>query len=111
MQGYISDSGFTNDEILSYDKKYFDVYLSNSNKATFNNRILGDATGELGPFYAINTSYFNNWWKDASEFLYPSRSWFFRGGAYSHGRTAGLYFYGTNGQTYGDIGFKLVLLN
>ena len=36
------------------DKRYFDTYANSSFSPTYNMRILGDATGEMGPFFPEN---------------------------------------------------------
>ena len=95
--------------------KYFDVYSNNSDETTYNKRILGDATGEIGPFYSYrdgdnNVRYHNNWYSDASSFIKSNNSWFCRGGHFTNGAVAGvLYFYWINGiaDNYGS--FRIVL--
>ena len=49
------------------DAKYYDVYKYSSTVNNFKNRILGDATGEMGPFE--NKSY-------SSDFMMPVTSWY-----------------------------------
>jgi hypothetical protein len=74
-------SGFSNTELITY-AKYLDVYDANSNINTYQYRILGDATGEMGPFYGVSSGYYNNWFRDYSYFARPSYSWFARGAFY-----------------------------
>ncbi len=96
VAGYIDgspgDSGFTVDELNS-ESKYFDKYASNSSLTSFSNRILGDATGEMGPFYQYydddgGLRYHNNWYSDYSYFVFPSEPWFHRGVESHFGVTA-----------------------
>ena len=109
------DSGFDVSTISKYNSKYFDVYASDSNTTTYNKMIIGDATGEMGPFYSYAdadtvTRYHNNWYADNSIFAFLSYPWFGRGGDCYHGVLAGqFYFYRYTGGSAGDIGFRLVL--
>jgi hypothetical protein len=98
VAGYVSgktgSSGFTTNDLTSVVySKYLDVYSSKSPKS-YNYRILGDATGEMGPFY--NYSYRNNWYSDYSAFVYSSRPWFVRGGGFDAGSGSGLLYFGYN---------------
>lgn len=56
VAGYMPTDDYTNMGLIptDYDDKYFDVYLLDSNQER-NNRILGDAVGEMGPFENIVT--------------------------------------------------------
>ena len=108
-------SGFTNDPSLIYGSRYFDVYPSNSSLKTYKNRILGDATGELGPFYyTINDEgtykYYSSWNNSYSEFVKSVNPWFTRGGSYSSGLySSQLYFNTVPGDAYGSVTFRIVL--
>ena len=108
-------SGFNATNIQNYDSKYFDVYLSNSATTTYQNRILGDATGELGPFINYKdgdgtASYHNKWYSDYSYFVVSSSPWFSRGGNCKDGALAGqFYFNGYTGESHSYIGSRLVL--
>ncbi len=66
-------------------QKYYDFYKS-SNKIRFSNRILGDATGEMGPFYNVGlmsgiTSAASSWYNNISYFFRTDYMWFGRGGS------------------------------
>ncbi len=86
--GNVKSSGLTLDEIRNTYSKYIDVYASNSSTTTYSRRILGDATGEIGPFYG---SYYNNWYNDYSYFVESPYPWFHRGGVYHNGSSAGQF--------------------
>jgi hypothetical protein len=110
VAGYVSgkkgSSGFTTDDLTSeVYSKYLDVY--NNTEAigytSYNYRILGDATGEMGPFYY----YRNNWYSDYSHLVYSSCPWFLRGGHYSD--AGQFYFLGDYGGAYASISARLVL--
>lgn len=111
--GSVASSGFVASDLTTYSK-YLDVYSNNSDVNTYNNRILGDATGEMGPFYSYFdgdniTRNHNSWYNDNSDFV-GSASWFYRGGLYDDGVIAGqFYFHRASGGSYVGVGSRLVL--
>ena len=119
MASYISNtygsSGFDASSISNYDNKYFDIYPADSVIVTYNKRVLGDATGELGPFYSYkerNGSYYfhSTWGADNGYFVSASSPWFLRGGDYSLGAIAGSFASSSlAGSAYSGLSFRLVL--
>ncbi|MBE6161623.1 MAG: hypothetical protein E7158_05360 [Firmicutes bacterium] len=112
--GTLGTSGFDSTIIANYNAKYFDVYGETTSNSDYSKRILGDATGEMGPFYDYTsgtwTGHHNNWYSDYSSFIHSSSSWFSRGGGYNYGVLAGsFYFSYLTGGSANDIGFRLVL--
>ena len=116
MEGNVGSSGFSLDEINS-KIKYFDVYSSTSSITSYKNRILGDATGELGPFGTLvstgskgdRTAYINSFFSGDSNFVDSSYPWFHRGGALDTGVVAGpSYFSRNTGAAHGSISFRVV---
>ena len=101
--------------VPSGDAKYFDVYNGASAVNTYNYRILGDATGEMGPIINYkdgdgNARYHNKWYGDHSNFVDSTNPWFSRGGAYDDGVLAGQFYFSRNtGAAYGNFGSRLVL--
>ncbi len=108
------DSGFTSDELNIYSK-YLDLYPSNSTLNSYNNRKLGDATGEMGPFYYYADQdgikrYRNNWYGDQSSFIHSQYTWFRRGGPYDNGVLTSQFFFSRHtGGVYISGGSRLVL--
>ena len=94
--------------------KYYDEYSSTS-YTNYANRILGDATGEMGPFGSQvdpdnNTRRKSSWYGDYAYFVYSSYPWFYRGGHWSFGSSSGAFaFYGDAGGANSLIGFRVVL--
>ena len=97
------------------EKKYFDTYLSSSNWNVFNTRILGDATGEMGPFYleedpdgsSRQKSY---WYGVRSHFINSGNPWFMRSGLWNYGSMSNIFtFDNNNGNSAGDGTFRVVL--
>ncbi|MDD3241637.1 MAG: type II secretion system protein [Bacilli bacterium] len=115
MSGQLGSSGFTASNIATYNTKYFDVYNAASTLTTYNYRILGDATGEMGPFISStvgswSSGHINSWYADHSNFVYSSGPWFFRGGIYGNGVLAGQFVsYSSTGGVDTSVGSRLVL--
>ena len=116
MKDTYKDSGFDASSISSYNSKYFDIYPSDSRWTSYNKRILGDATGEMGPFYYYqdkdgNNRIHNSWFGGHSYFVDASIPWFVRGGSYTGGVLAGQSdFNGVTGVAYGWVGFRMALI-
>ena len=119
MASYITgkpgSSGFSITTLANYDSKYFDAYNASSAVSTYQYRILGDATGEMGPFKQYldgdnNSRYHSSWYGDVSYFVDSSNSWFIRGGPYTDGVLSGsFYFYQYHGGTHVNGGFRIIL--
>ncbi len=94
--------------------QYYDVYDYNTSETTYNRRILGDATGEMGPFgqkqYSSQTRNISSWYDDEAWFAVSTGPWFYRGGPFNRGTGSGIYALTrpTGGvDVYG--GFRIVL--
>ena len=94
--------------------KYYDKYSSTSVN-NYNKRILGDATGEMGPFGSQKdpdnkTRRKSSWYKDYASFVYASYPWFIRGCHWYNGSNAGDFaFSESTGGTYTSVGYRIVL--
>ena len=109
-------SGFTRNPISIYGAKYFDIYEASVNSyASYDKRILGDATGELGPFYHLCsniTRYHNGFFEDQSFFITSDHPWFCRGNQYNDGALAGQFSFDVfDGKEANHITFRIVLAN
>ncbi len=120
VAAYVADSsndksGLIFQNLSDIDKKYFDVYDNASAYNSYNKMILGDATGEMGPFNNYqdgdnNTRYHSGWYGDASVFADASWPWFARGGDNSNGIIAGQFDFDRNsGGIRVGHGFRIVL--
>ena len=95
-------------------EKYYDEYSSNIN-TDYHNRILGDATGEMGPFGTqvdpdSTTRYKSSWYGDYTYFVYSSNPWFIRGSDWRHGTDAGDFAFAYHtGTTDVYTSFRVVL--
>ena len=110
-EGQLGSSGLTQ-ETIDANLKYFDIYNSSSGPTTYNYRILGDATGEMGPFYYYENKdgisrNNNSWYDDQSDF---ASHWFRRGGSVGIGLFSGQFNFGNiGGHALNYMGFRLVL--
>ena len=115
ITGKLGSSGFTTTTIANYDSKYFDKYNELSNVTNYQYRILGDATGEMGPFKNFKDGdsglrYHSDWYGDFSYFVDSSYPWFYRGGHYTHGVLAGAFHFQRNtGETDARATSRIVL--
>ncbi len=95
-------------------KKYYDSYNS-TQSPQFGNRILGDATGEMGPFGIekdpdTNQRYKSSWYKDQAYFVYSTNPWFRRGGSWIDGINAGIFVFDNyNGDVKSEGTYRIVL--
>ncbi|MBE6149417.1 MAG: hypothetical protein E7170_01675 [Firmicutes bacterium] len=111
----LGSSGFDTSTISAYNNKYFDIYPSNSDIGTYSYRILGDATGEMGPFYYYEdsdgtTRYHSSWYSDNSNFIGSTYPWFNRGGHYYNGVISGSFRFSRNtGEALDYNTFRIVL--
>ena len=85
-------SGFSDADLNKYSG-YFDKYSEDSTAISYENRILGDAIGEAGPFYLYydkNGARIHYAWNgDMAEFVELANPWLVRGGNNGHGVLAG----------------------
>jgi len=98
-------SGFDATSIASYQDKYFDVYNEASEPTTYNYRILGDATGEMGPF----ANYIGSWYGDSAYFVYSSLPWFYRGGYFRDSAAGGVFHFSRTFGAEGGYSARLVV--
>ena len=109
-----SKSGMNDNDLT--DKKYYDVYNYSVLITEYNKRILGDATGELGPFGVVikGQDIMSSMFADYANFLsnnsYLSGACFTRGGDSVNGTDAGVFAFDEYPGVNGDlVGFRVVL--
>ena len=108
-------SGFTSSTLKAYNSKYYDEYDKNSDTYTYSKRILGDATGEMGPFYhyqdADNNSRPHNAWDNGEAYFTRAfNPWIHRGCLSTAGVIAGIFDFDYNsGGSHINIGSRIVL--
>ena len=112
IDNLFGDSGFTVSNINNYDLKYFDIYSGMSDTNLYSYRILGDATGEMGPFRHQSSLIYGSWYGDTANFVTVTTEapWFRRGGYAESKEQAGLFhFQRSTGLNNEYRGFRLVL--
>ena len=115
LTGSLGSSGFDMASIANFDAKYFDLYNASTSSETYQNRILGDATGEMGPFFKYydgdnELRNHNSWYDDFSYFINSSVPWLHRGGGYYNGSIASQFNFSRNtGGTNYLLSFRIVL--
>ena len=92
--------------------KYWDKYTSTIS-TQFNYRLLGDATGEMGPFGNLadgngTSKSRSSWYGDYAHFTFSSSSWFMRGGGIADGTIAGIFAFGPNNGS-SLVSYRIVL--
>ena len=98
-------SNFFSDSTYS---KYWDKYTATVT-TNYNNRILGDATGEMGPFNEVS-GYKSSWYKDGAYFINSSSPWFARGGTCRGGISSGTFVFSFSiGNGNNDMSYRIVL--
>ena len=88
--------------------KYLDTYSSSSFDKSYKYRILGDATGELGPFY-YKDIYRSTWYDDHALFVFSSAPWFHRGGGYTEKSLDGQFDFNAYSGGASDNSIRIVL--
>ena len=97
-------SGFTTDTFPA--PKYVDTYTS-TKFTDYSKRILGDATGEMGPF----VNHRGSWYNDYAYFADSVNPWFERGGRYRLGSNAGFAGLDSNsGTRLINNSFRIILV-
>ncbi len=119
MVGQSSTVSGLDETKLGEKAQYFDKYEATSSWQDYGKRKLGDATGEMGPFYyyydkdgaSVNYKRAHNaWYADHSDFVDSTLPWFYRGGDYSNGVLAGQFnFNRDTGGAYSNFSARLVL--
>ena len=95
------------------DTRYYDQYAYAENDETYNRRILGDATGEMGPFaiaiYETQNRQIGSWYADETFFVDHWYSWFHRGGGMYFGSETGVFAFSRDGgHVDGRLSFRVV---
>ena len=95
------------------ETKYYDLYMYTNNLLNYQNRILGDATGELGPFKYVQVDKRNisSWYLDmANSYIGINTGFFQRSSAYYEGNGSGIFsftsYYGGN---IWDCSYRIIL--
>jgi len=97
------------------ETKYYDTYTYQlNNDQYYERRILGDATGEMGPFgvvtYLTQSRAIGSWYADNVYFVNSNGPWFLRGAWIDYGMDAGVFaFNWYYGSSWNDATYRVVL--
>ena len=96
------------------DKKYYDTYSYATVDEQYQRRILGDATGEMGPFanatYLTITKQIGSLHFNLAHFVLTSNPWFYRGGHCDDGIYAGMFTFSHEyGRATTWLSFRIIL--
>ncbi len=114
FNGTLSTGGTVTDGLDFPDSKYYDVYNYSELSSNYFIRILGDATGEMGPFQSL-TDYsvqrqFGSWYNDTAYDIVSTKMWSVRGAAFTDGYNTGLFaFSNRTGINKVSESFRIVL--
>lgn len=82
------------------------TYVDSYSGTTYTSRILGDATGELGPF----NSSIGSWYNNNATFVSNASPWFVRGGSFTTDNSTQAFDFGaTSGSASTDTTFRIVI--
>ena len=112
FNGIFGESGSLSTGYDWPDEKYYDLYNYSLSSTQYSYRILGDVTGEMGPFGYVTylSRQLNSWYSQVIFFPFLWESFIMRGGAYSFGFEAGVFSTeNDNGKYSAVISFRLVL--
>lgn len=92
------------------------IYIYGTNTYRYQNRVLGDATGEMGPFQLPEARQLMSWYNNEAWFVRESGPFFVRGAAdigYASGTSAGQFaFIFATGDLYEEVNngsFRIIL--
>ena len=103
--GLVGSSGESYTDTAFPDSKYYDVYKASSGTTI---RALTACNG--GVCYGHALSEVNSWYSDYTDFVNANYPWFVRGGDYSDGSNAGVFYWDYyNGDSSNGFGFRSVL--
>ncbi|MCI8669582.1 MAG: hypothetical protein HFI34_08705 [Lachnospiraceae bacterium] len=96
------------------DTRYYDTYAYSTVDEEYNRKILGDATGEMGPFtdrtYGSQVRQVGSWHDDEAWFVWSWYPWFYRGARFDHGSNGGVLAFGNMyGSSLLGRSFRIVL--
>ncbi len=113
--GNLSDGGRLTDGLAFPNSRYYETYEYNTVYREYARRILGDATGEMGPFGNLTyengvTGIISSWYGEDAKYVWPHAPWVIRGDYYCHGTEAGVFAFDvTYGMAMEYVGFRIVL--
>ena len=107
-------TSLTNGKQFPTDIRYYDTYEYAEVSDRYDRRILGDATGEMGPFatvtYGSLQRQIGSWYADGSAFVFHISPWILRGSDFPTGSEAGVFLFSRDhGAAWPYVSFRVVL--
>ena len=91
--------------------KYYETYAYATVDEQYQRRILGDATGEAGPFNISQLRQISSWYNEDAHFNVFDIPWFVRGANSLHGLGAGVFAFSSEyGRADGYLTYRVVLM-
>jgi len=96
-------------------ERYYDKYQYEANDIGYNKKILGDATGEMGPFESVTYEsqtgiQISSWYMNHAHVIVPANPWIRRGESSYGGSEAGVFAFGISDGSSNPIwGFRIIL--
>ena len=114
VAAYVEGTNLYSFKNIENREKYFDVYPADSTSTSYGNRILGDATGEMGPFYNYTDDdekerVHNSWYLNPSDFISIENKWFLRGSRVHFGSIVGQFAFTAQGFVGNANSWRIVL--
>ncbi len=96
------------------NQKYHDNYNYYTKAYVYQNNLLGDATGEMGPYSNVvnitESRAIGSWYKDTSYSIIDKNPWITRGGSFNDGENAGIFaFSSLKGNTENHVSYRIVI--
>ena len=115
FNGSLSDGNIITNGIEWPEKKYYDLYnyAESETRRYYSIRILGDATGELGPFEkttTTNSRLISSWYNSEAHIIYLNDPWFANGSSLSEKLLTGILTFGSwGGKLHSNASFRIIL--
>ena len=116
FNGICLDNNFLQSNLKFPDFPYYEIYGYNLDPHKYMNRVLGDATGEMGPFYFRTTTssgavlFSSSWYNDYGRNISADGPYLLRGGYIPDGSNAGIFsFYFETGRQIPYVSFRIIL--
>ena len=106
FNGMYSDGSLKIDGYQLPNNKYYDSY--NASSTLYQYRLLGDATGEMGPFGYDNNRKIGSWYKNSAFPITKEKPFIVRGASATNGYNAGMFCF-SNREGGATESFRIVL--
>ena len=104
-----SSTGLNKEDLK--EEKYYDVYNYNASATDYSKRILGDATGEIGPFLGSASTAKSSMYEEVARVAISTTPIWYRSAIVSTGSKGGIFAFNCygDGSSNSRDGYRLVL--